>query len=110
MFALPGRADVGVTPYSLAGFGNLRALSRRNESPATALRPFDADRDGMVLGEGGAIFVLERAQDARAAGRDAYAEIAARRGQPATPIIWSLPAPIPPRRSPPCAKGWPPRG
>src|SRR4029077_18222654 len=71
-----GACDMGVTPYSLASFGNLRALSRRNDAPAAALRPFDSDRDGMVLGEGGAVFVLERADDARARGRDAYAELA----------------------------------
>ncbi len=63
---LAGAADIGITPYSLAAFGNLRALSRRNDSPATALRPFDRDRDGMVLGEGACLFVLERAEFARA--------------------------------------------
>jgi 3-oxoacyl-[acyl-carrier-protein] synthase II len=73
---LAGACDIGVTPYSLASFGNLRALSRRNESPREAARPFDCDRDGMVLGEGGAMFVLERADRARARGRDAYAEVA----------------------------------
>jgi 3-oxoacyl-[acyl-carrier-protein] synthase II len=74
---LAGACDMGVTPYSLASFGNLRALSRRNDAPTEAVRPFDRDRDGMVLGEGGAIFVLERADDAQARGRDAYAEVAA---------------------------------
>ena len=51
---LAGACDMGITPYSLASFGNLRALSRRNDQPSAALRPFDRDRDGMVLGEGGA--------------------------------------------------------
>jgi 3-oxoacyl-[acyl-carrier-protein] synthase II len=73
---LAGACDMGVTPYSLASFGNLRALSRRNEAPTEAVRPFDCDRDGMVLGEGGAVFVLERADDACARGREAYAEVA----------------------------------
>ena len=68
---------MGVTPYSLASFGNLRALSRRNETPTAALRPFDCDRDGMVLGEGGAVFVLERSDLAEARGRAPYAELAA---------------------------------
>jgi 3-oxoacyl-[acyl-carrier-protein] synthase II len=74
---LAGACDVGVTPYSLASFGNLRALSRRNDSPTEAVRPFDQDRDGMVLGEGGAMFLLEPARHARARDRDAYAEVAA---------------------------------
>jgi 3-oxoacyl-[acyl-carrier-protein] synthase II len=73
---LAGACDMGVTPYSMAAFGNLRALSRRNDAPAAALRPFDCDRDGMVLGEGGSVFVLERAGRARARGRKAYAEVA----------------------------------
>jgi 3-oxoacyl-[acyl-carrier-protein] synthase II len=73
---LAGACDMGVTPYSLASFGNLRALSRRNDDPAAALRPFDADRDGMVLGEGGAMFVIERAGHARRSGRRPYAELA----------------------------------
>jgi 3-oxoacyl-[acyl-carrier-protein] synthase II len=74
---LAGAVDIGITPYSLAGFGNLRALSRRNDSPETALRPFDRDRDGMVLGEGGCLFVLERAETARRRSRDPHAELAA---------------------------------
>jgi 3-oxoacyl-[acyl-carrier-protein] synthase II len=74
---LAGACDIGVTPYSLASFGNLRALSRRNDSPTEAVRPFEQDRDGMVLGEGGAMFLLESAQHARSRGRDPYAEIAA---------------------------------
>ena len=73
---LAGACDMGVTPYSLASFGNLRALSRRNDEPGAAVRPFDLDRDGMVLGEGGAVFVLESATSARLNGRRPYAELA----------------------------------
>lgn len=73
---LAGACDMGVTPYSLAGFGNLRALSRRNHDPAGALRPFDLDRDGMVLGEGGAVFVLERPTASLRRGCTPYAEFA----------------------------------
>ncbi len=76
MFAWPAGLEMGVTPFSLASFGNLRALSRRNDEPERALRPFDKDRDGMVLGEGGAVFVLERANDARRRRATAYAEVA----------------------------------
>ena len=52
MHALPGGCEMAVTPIGLATFGNLRALSRRNDDPTRASRPFDRDRDGFVLGEG----------------------------------------------------------
>jgi 3-oxoacyl-[acyl-carrier-protein] synthase II len=73
---LAGACDMGVTPMSLAGFGNLRALSRRNEQPELASRPFDKERDGFVMGEGGALFVLERAETARKRTARVYAEVA----------------------------------
>jgi len=73
---LAGACDASVTPMSLAGFGNLRALSRRNDDPATASRPFDRGRDGFVMGEGGAVFVLEPEAAARRRGARAYAEVA----------------------------------
>lgn len=73
---LAGACDMGVTPYSMASFGNLRALSRRNDQPAAAARPFDVDRDGMVLGEGGAVFVLERADRSPAMTGHVYGEVA----------------------------------
>jgi 3-oxoacyl-[acyl-carrier-protein] synthase II len=72
---LAGACDMAVTPMSLACFGNLRALSRRNAEPQAASRPFDRDRDGFVIAEGGAVFVLERAPTARARGARAYAEV-----------------------------------
>jgi 3-oxoacyl-[acyl-carrier-protein] synthase II len=71
-----GACDAAVTPISLAGFGNLRALSRRNMEPQAASRPFDRGRDGFVMGEGGAVFVLERAATARRRGANALAEVA----------------------------------
>lgn len=74
---LAGACDLGVTPLVLAGFGNLRALSRRNDDPAAASRPFDKDRDGFVLGEGGAVFLLEPAGVARRRAAPAYGELAA---------------------------------
>jgi 3-oxoacyl-[acyl-carrier-protein] synthase II len=73
---LAGACDMAVTPMSLAGFGNLRALSRRNDAPQAASRPFDRGRDGFVLSEGGAVFVLEAATAARRRSARVYAEVA----------------------------------
>jgi 3-oxoacyl-[acyl-carrier-protein] synthase II len=73
---LAGGCDMGVSPMSMACFGNLRALSRRNDEPERASRPFDAARDGFVIGEGGAVFVLEPASTARSRGAHAYASVA----------------------------------
>jgi len=73
---LAGACDMAVTPMSLAGFGNLRALSRRNTDPAGASRPFDRERDGFVMGEGGAVFVLEPAATARRRSARVYGEVA----------------------------------
>ena len=73
---LAGACDMAVTPMSLAGFGNLRALSRRNTDPAAASRPFDRDRDGFVMGEGGAVFVLESDERARKRSAKVYAQVA----------------------------------
>jgi 3-oxoacyl-[acyl-carrier-protein] synthase II len=73
---LAGACDMAVTPMGLAGFGNLRALSRRNNEPQAASRPFDRGRDGFVMGEGGAMFVLERADQARRRSAHVYAEVA----------------------------------
>jgi 3-oxoacyl-[acyl-carrier-protein] synthase II len=73
---LAGACDMAVTPMSMAGFGNLRALSRRNTEPQAASRPFDRHRDGFVMSEGGAVFVLERADAARKRSAKAYAAVA----------------------------------
>jgi 3-oxoacyl-[acyl-carrier-protein] synthase II len=73
---LAGACDRTVSPMGLAGFGNLGALSRRNHAPTAASRPFDRGRDGLVVGEGGAVFVLETAAAARRRGARAYAELA----------------------------------
>ncbi len=73
---LAGACDMAVTPMSLAGFGNLRALSRRNGEPAAASRPFDKGRDGFVMGEGGALFVLEPAATARKRSARVYGRVA----------------------------------
>lgn len=71
-----GGCEMAVTPVGLATFGNLRALSRRNDEPARASRPFDKERDGFVLGEGGVFCVLEAASIARRRVANVYAEVA----------------------------------
>lgn len=73
---LAGGCELAVTPIGLATFGNLRALSRRNDDPTSASRPFDKARDGFVLGEGGVLFALERAGDAYRRTAPVHAEIA----------------------------------
>jgi 3-oxoacyl-[acyl-carrier-protein] synthase II len=65
---LAGGAEEAVCPSSVAGFSNMKALSRRNDSPATASRPFDKDRDGFVLGEGAGCLVLESREHAMKRG------------------------------------------
>lgn len=73
---LAGGLDMTLTPMTLAAFGNLRALTRRNHEPEKASRPFDIDRDGFVLGEGGSMFVLERREHATRRGVPLRARIA----------------------------------
>lgn len=73
---LAGAAESFVTPMSMSSFGSMRALSRRNFDPKGASRPFNRDRDGFVMGEGGGVFVLESSEHARQRGAHAYAEFA----------------------------------
>jgi 3-oxoacyl-[acyl-carrier-protein] synthase II len=73
---LAGGTEAGITPVGIGGFAAMRALSRRNTDPERASRPFDAERDGFVMGEAGAIVVLEALEHAEARGAKIYAELA----------------------------------
>ena len=72
---ITGGAEATVTPMTIAGFANMKALSARNESPETASRPFDGGRDGFVLGEGAGVVVLETLEHALARGANIIAEV-----------------------------------
>jgi len=72
---LCGGSEAGITTVGIAGFGAMHALSRRNDDPERASRPFDAGRDGFVMGEAGAVLVLEELEHARSRGARIYAEV-----------------------------------
>jgi 3-oxoacyl-[acyl-carrier-protein] synthase II len=72
---LAGGTEAPITEVGIAGFDAMRALSRRNDEPARASRPFDGDRDGLVMGEAGAVLVLEALEHAEARGAKIYAEL-----------------------------------
>ncbi len=72
---IAGGAEAAITPTALAGFGNAKALSTRNDSPETASRPWDKDRDGFVLGEGAGVVVLEEYEHAKKRGAKIYCEL-----------------------------------
>jgi minimal PKS ketosynthase (KS/KS alpha) len=72
---IAGASESGISPISMACFDPIRATSARNDEPDTASRPFDGTRDGFVMGEGGAVLVLEELDHARARGAHVYCEI-----------------------------------
>jgi 3-oxoacyl-[acyl-carrier-protein] synthase II len=85
-----GGAEAVITPMAIGGFSSMRALSTRNDAPEQASRPFDADRDGFVLGEGAGLIVLEEFEHARRRGAKIYAEIV---GYGATADAYHMTAP-----------------
>lgn len=70
-----GGSEAPICEFAVGGFANTRALSTRNDDPAGASRPFDADRDGFVMAEGAAVLILEEAEHARARGATIYGEV-----------------------------------
>jgi len=89
---IAGGSEAAVTPMSIGGFANMKALSERNDSPQTASRPFDAGRDGFVMGEGAGIVILEELGHAQRRGARIYAEVG---GYGATGDAHHLTAPAP---------------
>ncbi len=87
-----GGSEATVTPLTIAGFASMKALSTRNESPETASRPFDATRDGFVLGEGSAVLILESLEHAMNRGANVLAEVI---GYGQTADAYHLTAPAP---------------
>jgi len=73
--AISGGSEAAVTDTGIGGFSSMKALSERNDAPELASRPFDKERDGFVLGEGGAALILEEYEHAKARGAKIYAEI-----------------------------------
>ncbi|HTR21138.1 MAG TPA: beta-ketoacyl-ACP synthase II [Gemmatimonadales bacterium] len=92
---LAGGAEAPLAPLTFAAFANIRAMSTRNDDPATASRPFDVARDGFVMGEGAAVVVLEERSRALARGARVYGEIA---GYGMTNDAWHMTAPRPDAR------------
>lgn len=70
-----GGSEASFTPMGLSGFGNMRALSTRNDEPTRASRPFDVGRDGFVMGEGAGVVIIEELEHAKARGATIYAEL-----------------------------------
>ena len=72
---IAGGSEAAITPMSVGGFGQLRALSTRNDDPARASRPFDKERDGFIIGEGAGVVILEELEHAQRRGAPIYAEV-----------------------------------
>jgi 3-oxoacyl-[acyl-carrier-protein] synthase II len=92
---LAGGAEAPLAPLTFAAFANIRAMSTRNDDPATASRPFDVARDGFVMGEGAAVVVLEERSRAVARGARVYGEVV---GYGMTNDAWHMTAPRPDAR------------
>jgi 3-oxoacyl-[acyl-carrier-protein] synthase II len=89
---IAGGSEKAVTPIAMAAFDNMKALSRRNDDPQGASRPFDATRDGFVMGEGSAILILEELEFAQARGANILAELV---GYGCTSDAYHITEPVP---------------
>lgn len=89
---IAGGAEAAVSPTAFAGFCNMKAMSTRNDDPKTASRPFDAERDGFVLGEGAGFIILEELEHAKARGAEIICEMV---GYGATDDAYHITSPVP---------------
>jgi 3-oxoacyl-[acyl-carrier-protein] synthase II len=89
---IAGGTEATITPMAVGGFANMQALSERNDSPLTASRPFDRERDGFVIGEGSGTIILEELEHARRRGAKIYAELV---GYGATADAYHMTQPAP---------------
>jgi 3-oxoacyl-[acyl-carrier-protein] synthase II len=89
---IAGGAEAAITPLAVASFANMKALSERNDDPATASRPFDKDRDGFVMGDGAGVLILEAWEHAQRRGAKIYAELV---GHGMTADAYHITAPAP---------------
>ncbi|MDO4618430.1 MAG: beta-ketoacyl-ACP synthase II [Clostridia bacterium] len=89
---IAGGAEAAITPISVAGFCNMKALSTRNDDPTTASRPFDLERDGFVMGEGAGYVVLEELEHAKKRGANIICEVV---GYGATDDAYHMTSPLP---------------
>jgi 3-oxoacyl-[acyl-carrier-protein] synthase II len=90
--ALAGGAEAPLTPLTFGAFSLIKAMSKRNDDPARASRPFDRNRDGFVMGEGAAVLILEELEHALARDAQPYAELL---GYGATNDAYHMTAPLP---------------
>ena len=89
---IAGGAEAAITPLAVASFANMKALSERNDDPATASRPFDKDRDGFVMADGAGVLILEAWEHAERRGAKIYAEVV---GYGMTADAYHITAPAP---------------
>ena len=103
---ITGGSEAAITRMGLAAFQNMKALSMRNDDPPAASRPFDADRDGFVLGEGAGILVFEELEHAKARGAKSLRRSHRATGRPAMPGTSPRPTPKASAHAPPCRPLW----